>query len=132
MAQITGILIKEYTDRNTQAKKKFAEVQLDGKPHSIWSGFETLKLGDTVEGEAQDKGPGKTPTYRIKSVNGVQTSGYAGKGGGRPPSPIESFACAYAKDLAVACVNQGIIKTSVEIDATLEHYFTLFMGKLKT
>jgi len=39
----------------------------------------------------------------------------------------ESFAASYAKDIAVACINQGIIKESKGIDATIRHYNSLFL-----
>lgn len=42
-----------------------------------------------------------------------------------------SFAASYAKDVTVAAIAQGIVKDSVSIDKTLEHYFDLFMNLLK-
>jgi hypothetical protein len=46
------------------------------------------------------------------------------------PARVESFACSYAKDIAVALINAGLIKQSTEIKIVLEENFDFFMGKL--
>ena len=42
----------------------------------------------------------------------------------------ESFACAYAKDIAVAYINMGMLKQTVDTDAILMHYIDFFLKKL--
>jgi len=69
---------------------------------------------------------------KIKFINppgGGQRKSY-----GKSPEELalqkKSFSAAYAKDIVVAAINQGTIKSSVEIDATLDHYFNWFNSKM--
>jgi len=39
-----------------------------------------------------------------------------------------SFAASYSKDITIACINNGIVKGSKDIDATLSHYFNYFLS----
>lgn len=126
------MLVEQINNKEWQGKT-FAELTLDGKVYSCWQQtiLATLKQGDTVLGEIVDKGAGKTPQIKITTVNGVVASTQHFGGGKGAPSKNESFAAAYSKDLAVACINKGAISSSAEIDAMLNHYFDLFMNKLK-
>lgn len=117
--------VENIIPKNWQGRE-FAELTLDGKVYSCWSNaWKSLKIGDDIQGEIVDKGPGKTPHIKI---------GAAG-GGGAPKSSgggnVKAFAASYAKDVAVALIQAGIIKTSTEIDATLHHYYSLFVEKVE-
>jgi len=109
--------------------KDFVEVVLDGKAHSCWNNWKTLKVGDEVTGEVVDKGPGKTPQIKIATINGVaveKSSGFK-----KQESKVESFACAYAKDIAVICVDKGILTSADSIKTTLDYFYSYFMEKMK-
>lgn len=122
--KVETIVPKEWND------KKFAELKLDGKLYSCWqSMWTTLKVGDELQGEVVNRGEGKTPHIKITSVNGTAVAG--GKGGFRPTISNEATACGCAKDITIAVLNAGTIKTSAEIDATLDHFFKKFMVMLK-
>jgi len=51
-------------------------------------------------------------------------------GGGKSGDP-KSFAASYAKDIAVACINSGIAKSTKEVDALIEHFYQNFLGKMQ-
>ena len=105
----------------------YAELAIDGKTYSCWQKI-TLKAGDVIEGAVTEKGQHRQ--IRVTSIGGtaVESKG-GGKGGGRPGDP-KSFAASYAKDVLVACINNGIVHTSKEFDGTLEHYFAWFLAKM--
>lgn len=137
MSKIDGLMPKEWSG------KKFVEASIDGKVHSIWSGFENLKVGDEVTGESVDKGAGKTPQYKLATVNGVAVSqpagggggGYrGGGGGGTPQEKARAFATSYAKDVVVALINRGDESTkSLEITkGTFEYFYAIFHDKMET
>lgn len=64
--------------------------------------------------------------------NGGTSTGYNPSYRKAPPEGerYTSFAASYAKDIAVACINQGMLKQSGEIDATIDHYFSYFLERL--
>lgn len=106
----------------------FVELTIDGKIYACWQkAGQTLKAGDTIEGEIVDKGAGKTPQIKIKSVNGqeLQTKGSIPKG------DPKSFAASYAKDIAVAYIAMGKLTQTTETDAILEHYYKWFLTKME-
>lgn len=131
MSQVTGLMIKEWNG------KKFAEVAIDGKVHSVWSGFEKIKIGDEVTGESVDKGPGKTPQYKLATVNGVAVGGgFRGGGGGAVPMAerIRPFATSYAKDIVVALINRkdpSVADLNL-MAGTFDYFFTIFLSKMET
>lgn len=111
----------------------FIDAKMDGATYAIWNNWQALKVGDEVTGVVKDKGAGRTPGFTIKTINGAAVGFEGGGGGFKKSEPKnESFAASYAKDIAVACIQQGILKESKEIDATIGHYFDLFLGKLAT
>ena len=119
-------------------EKKFLDLTIAGRVYSCWQpACQGVKAGDEIEGEIVDKGPGKTPQIKISSINGapVQTSGKSGYGGGgKPPARVESFACAYAKDIAVALINVGVITPgdgAAKIKSTIDFFYKDFMEKMK-
>jgi len=126
--QVELITPKEW--KNPQGVvKHFVELTLDGRIFSCWQPVGlTVKVGDTVEGEVIEKGAGKTPQIRIKSLNGVATEG--SKGGGKAGDP-KSFACSYAKDVLIACLSHGLPLDSKQMDGTLEHYYAWFLSKME-
>jgi hypothetical protein len=120
---VQGLLQKEWEG------KKFIEVNLEGKTCSCWqpSVISVLKMGDTVEGGITEK----NGRYQVKitKINGnavESKSDYKGKAG-----DPRSFAASYAKDIAVICIDKGILVTSKEIDGTLEHYYKWFLEKME-
>ncbi|RPJ11831.1 MAG: hypothetical protein EHM36_00705 [Deltaproteobacteria bacterium] len=126
----------------TTAKGTIQFVELkkrDGKADAYWivvdgtkywdskGNFKDHKAGDIIDFEWEANADGT-----FKFINPVGGGGF--KGGGKSsyvPSKDESFAASYCKDIAIALINKGTISTSHEIDATLIHYFNLFMGQLK-
>lgn len=138
MSKIDGLMPKEWSG------KKFVEASIDGKVHSIWHNFETLKVGDEITGESVDKGAGKTPQYKVATINGVavQSSGGSGGGGGwrgggggggTPAEKARAFATSYAKDIVVALINQqtSSVGTLDAIKETFEVFYALFLSKME-
>jgi hypothetical protein len=137
MSKIDGLMPKEWSG------KKFVEASIDGKVHSIWQGFEGLKVGDEVTGESVDKGAGKTPQYKLATINGVAVAqpsggggGYrgGGGGGGTPAEKARAFATSYAKDVVVALINRGddSVKDLTLIKGTFEYFYGIFHEKMET
>lgn len=133
MSKVDGLMAKEWNG------KKFVEASIDGKTHSIWNGFENLKVGDEVTGESVDKGPGKTPQYKLATINGValqQRFGGGGGGyraGGDSPGRTRAFATSYAKDVVVSLINRQdeSVGTLNKIQDTFEFFFVIFMSKMQ-
>ena len=114
--------------------KQFVELTIAGKTYSCWqtSLIGTLKVGDDIKGEITEK-PGQTAKFNIKSINGKDIESKApwqGKGGGGRGGDPKSFACSYAKDIAIACIEKGLMTQSKEFDSILEHYYNWFMKKM--
>ena len=63
---------------------------------------------------------------KIKPV--AQNSGFSK--GGKQSDP-KSFAASYAKDIAVACINMGIAKSTAQVDALIEHYYNNFLNRMQ-
>jgi len=112
--------------------KKFFEVEVEGKDknYSCWQHSQLLavKIGDEIEFTETEKSPGRWS---------MVLAGAKAGGGMRGKSPEElrlqakSFASAYSKDIAVICIEKEIIKSSVEIDSVIRHYFNLFSELMK-
>ena len=106
----------------------------DPKVYDAWSC--SYKVGDEAEGEVSEREWNDKTFYSIK-FPGSQKAGGGGGFQARGKSPeelkqqVRSFAASYSKDIAVACINRDIIKTSKEIDATLLHFYNLFKGILE-
>ena len=124
---------KEWTNPEG-AVKKFFEIEIEGvaKKYGCWQYNELApkNIGDEIEFEESEKG-GRWS---------MKLAGSAPKGGGfqsRGKSPeelkqqIRSFANSYAKDIAVACIEKGIVMDSKGIDAAIIHYTNLFRGQLE-
>lgn len=135
MSKIDGLMPKEWSG------KKFVEASIDGKVHSIWANFENLKVGDEVTGESVDKGAGKTPQYKLASINGVAVAqpaggggGYRGGGGGTPAEKARAFATSYAKDVVVSLITRGddSVKSLELIKGTFDYFYAIFHDKMET
>ncbi|HPE06281.1 MAG TPA: hypothetical protein PLW50_01015 [Smithellaceae bacterium] len=134
MSKIDGLMPKEWSG------KKFVEASIDGKVYSIWQNFDGLKVGDEVTGESIDKGAGKTPQYKLASINGVavKSSGGGGGnwkgGGGTPQEKARAFATSYAKDVVVALISRGDGSTRELslIKETFDYFYTIFHAKMDT
>lgn len=131
MSKIDGLMIKTWND------KKFAEVSIDGRVFSVWNGFANLKIGDEVTGEIVEKGAGKTPQYKLATINGVAVAppsgGYRGGGNAVPMAErIRPFATSYAKDVVVALINRkdDSVKDLSLIAGTFDYFFTIFLAKM--
>jgi hypothetical protein len=121
--KIESITPKSWSNPEGQVKK-FAEITIEGiqKQYSCWDAeILTKNVGDEIEFTEVEKN-GRWSLRLAKAFSG---GGYK-----RDPVKNESFAASYSKDIAVALIAAGIIKTSKEVDATLEHYHIWFMGKL--
>ena len=133
MSKIEGLMPKEWSG------KKFVEASIDGKVYSIWQNFDGLKVGDEVTGEVIDKGAGKTPQYKLTSINGaaVKISGggnWKGGGGGTPQEKARAFATSYAKDVVVALIARGdeSTKNLTLIKDTFDYFYAIFHAKMDT
>ena len=121
--KIETITPKSWTNPEGQTKN-FWEVTIEGvqKQYSCWDAmFAMYKIGDEIEYIESEK----NGRWLLK-MNKPSTGG----GFKKDPVKSESFAASYSKDIAVALIAAGVIKTSKEVDATIHHYFTLFMDKL--
>jgi hypothetical protein len=99
----------------------------DTKVYETWS-IGNAKEGDEVEGETTSR------EFNGKTYYGIKLGGQKSSGGSKfvPKGPsIDAMLIAYAKDVAVAAINNGIIKTSQDIDATILHYHSLFCSLIK-
>jgi hypothetical protein len=120
--KIETITPKSWSNPEGQVKK-FAEITIEGiqKQYSCWDAeIATKKVGDEIEFTEVEKN-GRWSLRLVKAGGGYK----------KDPAKSESFACAYSKDIAVALIAVGIVKTSKEVDATVEHYFRFFMDKLE-
>lgn len=84
------------------------------------------KGGDLPDFQAQPSKDGSATWVKVGSGGG-----FSGGGGYRQPSKDESFALAYAKDVAVAFINKGIIDDGKKADAAILHFFSEFMRLLR-
>jgi hypothetical protein len=113
--------------------KTVTEFTLEGDTgkYSCWAGMDGKNQGDEVEIEPQ----GPPNDYGVTKVRlaGSKPGGFQPRG--KSPEEVKlqahSFALSYAKDITVACINMGILKTSQEIDGTVTHYNNLFKGILE-
>jgi len=130
--------VKEFTFSDGKTMP-FVEIMSEGTQYRCWqsSVFKNLKAGDDVVGEIIPS-PGKPSKLIISSVNGVALrtqGGFSGGGGGGKPAyqaqRTESFAAAYAKDLAVALITKDIIKSSAEVKSTIDYFYNIFIEKMK-
>jgi hypothetical protein len=102
----------------------------DSTVYETWD-TKGAKVGDEVEGttgtrEWQDK------TFHTIKISKVlpPKSDFPPSSASEPGGKNNSFAASYAKDIAVACIAQGIIGNSKDIEAVVNHFFTVFTDLL--
>jgi len=103
----------------------------DTKQYETWSC--PFKVGDEAEGTVSERVWNDKTYYSIKFARASTGGGFQPRG--KSPEEIKaqtrSFANSYAKDIAVACIEKGIIMDSKGIDAAIIHYTNLFKGQLE-
>ena len=119
------------TMKDGALKDKFSiRFSDDPKVYEAWSCH--YKVGDEAEGEVSEREWNDKTFYSIKFPSS-KTGGFQARG--KSPEELKqqvrSFAASYSKDIAVACINRDIIKTSKEIDSTFLHFYNLFKGILE-
>jgi len=124
--KVESVKMKDGTNKD----KYLISFEGDDKTYECWSGS-SLKVGDEAEGEVTSREYNGKTYYGIKlkaaGGSGYYKPTYAGSG----KSAVETFAAAYTKDLIVCLINKDMIKTSVEITASLEHFYPWFLNKMK-
>lgn len=138
MSQITIVSAKPYLDKATGQQKSdptygkswYLTVQDEAKQtYNVLKSFKK----DPIEGSVIDATieEGTWPDGNVKYTLKMVPKPFNGSGGGSYKSDPNTMLLAYAKDIVVVCIDKEIIKTSAEIDATLDHYITWFKDKLK-
>ncbi len=121
---------KEWKNPEGQIKK-FFDVEIEGIPkkYGCWQYNELAakNIGDEIEFEESEKGG----RWSMKLAGGKVGFQSRGKSPEELKAQARAFANSYAKDIAVACIEKGIIMDSKGIDAAIIHYTNLFRGQLE-
>lgn len=120
--KISNINPKSWTNPEGVAKS-FWEFTIEGQDttYSCWQpAFSSKKVGEELDFTVSADKKGNMTRASLSSVGG-------GQGGRFEPKNNKSFAASYAKDMTVAFIGKDIIKTSKDADATINHYYELFL-----